>query len=72
MKTVSSIGRNQTFSSKAMNVISDELRPDEIWIERKRGIDYRRNLMNADDGTFQVSNLYDRLIQRALSDDDVT
>ena len=40
-----------------------------IWIRRKGGTNYKRNLMNADEGTYQLSHLYDQLIQRASTDD---
>ena len=32
---------------------------------------YKRRLMNADEGAYQLCHLYDQLIERASSDDDV-
>ena len=42
---------------------------ESIWIRRKGGTNYKRNLMNADEGAYQLSHLYDQLIQRASRDD---
>ena len=42
---------------------------ESIWIRRKGGTNYKRNLMNADEGAYQLSHLYDQLIQRASTDD---
>ena len=42
---------------------------ESIWIRRKGGTNYKKNLMNADEGAYQLSHLYDQLIQRASTDD---
>ena len=43
-----------------------------IWIRRKGGNRKSRTLMNADEGAYQLSHLYDQLIQLTSSKDDVT
>ena len=42
---------------------------ESIWIRRKGGTNDKRNLMNADEGAYQLSHFYDQLIQRESTDD---
>ena len=47
---------------------------ESIWIRRRGGTNQHKHLMNGDEGAYQLSHLYDTLIQRASSSpsDDVS
>ena len=44
---------------------------EAIWIRRKGGHNNKLSLMNADEGAYNLSHLYDQLILRASSTHDV-
>ena len=43
---------------------------ESIWIRRKSQPSMKESLMNGDEGAFQLSHVYDQLIQRASSSSD--
>ena len=68
MKITSSIWRNQNILAKDNERYAKWIR-ESIWIKRKGGTNFKRTLMNADEGAYQLSHLNDQLTNRTPSDD---